>query len=96
MTELFDRREAGARRDEGRDWQKTLLGIAGSVLAIVMVWMINEASSARTKMQEQIGAQAERIAVVEESNRNIIASQQRIEVTLDDIRRQLQQDRRSR
>lgn len=74
--------------------QKTVLSVFGSILFAAVGWMATTEATARAKMADDIAEASRKIAVLEESNRNVRESQSRIEAVLEDIRRQLQQERR--
>lgn len=75
-------------------WRPTVMQWLWAALLLLVGWMATEATTARAKMTDELASSVQRIAVLEESNRNIRESQSRIEAVLEDIRRQLQQDRR--
>lgn len=94
MTSITDRRDGEDRRDGADGWRPTLMQGLAVVLMAVAGWVATDWTTARAKMADEIAASSQRIAVLEESNRNMRESQARIEATLEDIRRQLQQERR--
>lgn len=75
-------------------WRTAALSASGAILFGVIGWVATDATTQRDKMAGDIAASAQRIAVLEESNRNIRESQQRIEKMLEDIRREMQELRR--
>lgn len=74
-------------------WKTPALSAFGAVLLLLIGWIATAATTDRDRMSAEIATSIQRIAVLEESNRNIRESQARIENVLEDIRRQLQQER---
>lgn len=91
---MDDRRDGEDRRDEG--WRPTVMQGLWVILIMIVGWIATDATAARAQMAKDVAVNSQRIAVVEEAQRNIRDSQQRIETTLDEIRRQLQTERRGR
>jgi hypothetical protein len=81
-------------RNGNGGWRAAALTAAGTVLFGIVGWIATDATNARAKMADDIAGQAQRIAVLEESNRNVRESQARIEKLLEDIRREIQERRR--
>jgi hypothetical protein len=81
-------------RNGNGGWRAAALTAVGTVLFAIVGWIATDATNARTKMADDIAGQAQRIAVLEESNRNVRESQARIEKLLEDIRREMQERRR--
>jgi hypothetical protein len=92
MNSIDDRRDGEDRRDDG--WRPTLMQALAIVLMAVAGWIVTDWTTARAKMSDEIARSSQRIAVLEADMRHIRESQQRIESSLEDIRRQLQQERR--
>lgn len=84
----------GDRNGNGNGWQKNALGALWVILLAVVGWIATDATTARAKMSDDLNAQRQRIAVLEESGRNTRESLARVESILEDIRRQLQDRRR--
>lgn len=75
--------------DQGRDaWRPTLMHGMWAVLILMVSWMATDAASARKEMSEQIASSVQRIATLEESNRNMRESLQRIESGINELRQQ--------
>ena len=71
-----------------------LLTIVGGILFALVSWIATAETTARQKISDDLARSVQRIAVLEEAVKNVRESQQRIEGTLEEIRRQLQQERR--
>lgn len=82
--------------DEGPGWRPTLMQMLWAVLLLVVGWVATDATSARVKMADDIATAAQRIAILEESNRNMRDSLTRIESVLEDIRRDMRNTDRRR
>lgn len=92
MTELAINRESV--RDTGNGWRATLLGALFVAFMAVVGWIATDLSTARNDMAKELSEHRQRIAILEEANRNSAASNERIERGVEDIRRQLQERRR--
>jgi hypothetical protein len=86
--------EQQSRSSNSGGWRAAALGVCGTALFGLIGWIATDATTARTKMSEEIASAASRIAVLEESNRNVRESQARIEKLLEEIRRDMQDRRR--
>lgn len=80
----------------GNGWRSTLLGALWGVLLLIMGWVATDASTKQAEMSRDIAALSQRVAISEESNRNMRDSLARIEGVLEDIRRQMQERRAGR
>lgn len=81
-------------RNGNGGWRTAALSASGAILFAIVGWIATDATDSRNKMSAEIAANAQRIAVLEESNRNVRESQARIEKLLEDIRRDMQERRR--
>lgn len=86
----------GRRGAAGESWQRPLIGVLYGVLFAIVAWMANDAATARAEMTKQINDSVQRIAILEESNRNMRDSLLRIESGVDELRRLQQQQERRR
>jgi hypothetical protein len=86
--------EPNPRESNGSGWKTTAIGALWVVLLMVVGWIATDATTARTKMADQIAESQQRIAILEESQRNLRESLKRIEDGIDELRRTQQQDRR--
>lgn len=92
MTSLALDREPA--RENGNGWRSTLLGALFVALMAVVGWIATDLQTSRGEMAKELSEHRQRIAILEEANRNSAASQDRIERGVEDIRRQLQERRR--
>lgn len=72
----------------------TVISVLWAVLFGIVGWIATDASTSRMEMAKDIAASSLRIATLEESNRNSREALARIESVVEDIRRQMQQERR--
>lgn len=95
---MDDRRDGLDRRDPSDDgvggWRNTILGWLWVVLMMVVGWIATDASTSRNKMTEQITQNSQHIAILEEANRNMRETLQRIEKLAEDIRAKQEDARR--
>jgi sigma54-dependent transcription regulator len=75
-------------------WRSYLLGTSGALLFALVGWTATDAATARTEMSRELAASAQRIATLEEANRNMRESLARIEAGVDELRRAMQDRRR--
>lgn len=92
MTELAINRDQP--RDHGNGWRSTLMGWGFVAFMASVGWIATDAQTARNELTTQINAQARQIATLEESNRNIRDSLERIERMLYELQRLSQERRR--
>jgi sigma54-dependent transcription regulator len=75
-------------------WRSYLLGITGTCLFAFIGWTATDATTARNEMNKELAASVQRIAILEESNRNMRESLARIEAGVDELRHAMQDRRR--
>jgi septal ring factor EnvC (AmiA/AmiB activator) len=83
--------ETQPRERNGNGWKTTALGAVWGLLILVAGWIATDATTARTKMADDLASDRQRIAVLEERDRNVRESLVRIEHGVDDLREQLRQ-----
>lgn len=82
-------------RENGNGWRSTLLGALFVAFMAVVGWVATDLATSRSEMAKELSEHRQRIAILEEANRNSAASQERIERGIENVQRQLQ-DRRVR
>lgn len=74
--------------DDRRDgWPKPLVGVLGIVLMAVFGFIATDYATTKSEMVKQINNNSQRLAVLEEANRNVRESLARIENGIEEIRR---------
>lgn len=87
MTELLINRPASAPANGSNGWKSVIIAGLFTACMAVIGWMATDSQTARNRMTERIDDQAQRIAVLEEANRNTGAALRRIEEGVNEIRR---------
>lgn len=88
--------ERAENRELGNGWKTALIAGLWALLMAVVGWDVTAAQTAREKMSADIASSQQRIAVLEEANRNNQESLRRIERLLDDINAKLEAQRSRR
>ena len=88
------------REEASNNWRQAALGAVWVVLVMVVGWIATDARTANVKLTETVHANQQRLAIVEEAQRNKDRYTQetlrRIEANLDEVRREVKQLREDR
>lgn len=69
------------------NWQRAVIAGLWAVLLLLVGWIYADASSARADQLKITQALTERVAILEEANRNVRESLKRIEDGINELRR---------
>lgn len=82
--------------DGSQGWKSAAIGALWAVLLLVVGWIATTATTKSAEAEKRLNAAEQRIAIVEESNKGMQRSLERIEAGIDEMRRELQRLRDER